>query len=386
MEEKNTLYQNGTEGKTIFDRTLNYLNSKYSLRFNTISLEFEIKLIQDKKWADLNLNSLYIELIQSGINIPINKLEILVRSHLIEQYNPISEYIESLEDWDGEDHIAKLCSYVKTNDDEKFLYHVEKWFTRAVFCALEEEKINKHCLVLANTIQNSGKSTFLRFFIPKKLTNYLSEDIGLDKDSRIKLCKNLIINLDELSVLAKADINSLKAMISKTDINERLPYARKAEYLERICSFVGSTNKTDFLTDESGSVRWIIFEVIEKINFNYSSEIDIDKVWAQAYFNAYKRKNYNPELTLADISENEKRNERFTQMTLEQEMVSKFYEASGNLEEFKTATEVMIDLNSQGIRLNHLKIGRALSSFKFPRVKPPQRQIYGYLIRSKIAN
>ncbi|OCK52236.1 virulence-associated E family protein [Chryseobacterium sp. CBo1] len=386
MEEKNTLYQNGTEGKTIFDRTLNYLNSKYSLRFNTISLEFEIKLIQNKKWADLNLNSLYIELIQSGINIPINKLEILVRSHLIEQYNPISEYIESLEDWDGEDHIAKLCSYVKTNDDEKFLYHVEKWFTRAVFCALEKEKINKHCLVLANTIQNSGKSTFLRFFIPKKLTNYLSEDIGLDKDSRIKLCKNLIINLDELSVLAKADINSLKAMISKTHINERLPYARKAEYLERICSFVGSTNKTDFLTDESGSVRWIIFEVIEKINFNYSSEIDIDKVWAQAYFNAYKRQNYNPELTLADISENEKRNERFTQMTLEQEMVSKFYEASDNLEEFKTATEVMIDLNAHGIRLNHLKIGRALSSFKFPRVKNPQRQIYGYLIRSKIAN
>ena len=193
MEEKNTLYQNGTEGKTIFDSTLNYLNSKYSLRFNTISLEFEIKLIQNKKWADLNLNSLYIELIQSGINIPINKLEILVRSHLIEQYNPISEYIESLEDWDGEDHIAKLCSYVKTNDDKKFLYHVEKWFTRAVFCALEKEKINKHCLVLANTIQNSGKSTFLRFFIPKKLTNYLSEDIGLDKDSIIKFLHNFIL-------------------------------------------------------------------------------------------------------------------------------------------------------------------------------------------------
>ena len=213
--------------------------------------------------------------------------------------------------------------------------------------------------------------------------NYLSEDIGLDKDSRIKLCKNLIINLDELSVLAKADINSLKAYISKTHINERLPYARKSEYLERICSFVGSTNKTDFLTDESGSVRWIIFEVTEKINFNYSLEIDIDKVWAQAYFNAYKRRNYNPELTLADISQNEKRNERFTQLTLEQEMINKYYEPSDNLEDFMTATEVMIFLQNQIVRLNHLKIGRALSSFKFPRVKHPQRQIYGYLIQLK---
>ncbi len=383
MEEDKILYQTGAVSKTIFDRTLKYLDSKYSLRFNTISLEFEIKRSLDKKWWSLNLNSLYIELIQSGIDIPVNKLEILVRSHLINQYNPISEYFESLEDWDGEDHIKNLCSYVKTNDDNAFLYHMEKWFTRAVLCALEKEKINKHCLVLANTIQNSGKSTYLRFFIPRKLMNYLSEDIGLDKDSRIKLCKNLIINLDELSILAKTDINSLKAFISKTHINERLPYARKAEYLERICSFVGSTNKTDFLTDESGSVRWIIFEVIEKINFNYSLEIDIDKVWSQAYFNAYKREGFNPELTLADISENEKRNERFTQMTLEQEMVNKFYEPSDNLEEFMTATEVMIDLNSQGVRLNHLKIGRALSSFKFPRVKHPQRQIYGYLIRLK---
>lgn len=383
MEEDKMLYQTGAVSKTIFDRTLKYLNSKYSLRFNTISLEFEIKRSLDKKWSSLNLNSLYIELIQSGIDIPINKLEILVRSHLIEQYDPISEYFESLEDWDGDDHIKNLCSYVKTNDDKAFLYHMEKWFTRAVLCALEKEKINKHCLVLANTIQNSGKSTFLRFFIPRKLMNYLSEDIGLDKDSRIKLCKNLIINLDELSVLAKADINSLKAFISKTHINERLPYSRKSEYLERICSFVGSTNKTDFLTDESGSVRWIIFEVTEKINFNYSLEIDIDKVWSQAYFNAYKRRGFNPELTLADISENEKRNERFTQMTLEQEMVNKFYEPSDNLEEFKTATEVMMDLSTQGIRLNHLKIGRALSSFKFPRVKHPQRQIYGYLIRLK---
>ncbi len=383
MEEDKMLYQTGAVSKTIFDRTLKYLDSKYSLRFNTISLEFEIKRSLDKKWSSLNLNSLYIELIQSGIDIPVNKLEILVRSHLINQYNPISEYFESLEDWDGDDHIKNLCGYVKTNDDNAFLYHMEKWFTRAVLCALEKEKINKHCLVLANTIQNSGKSTYLRFFIPRKLMNYLSEDIGLDKDSRIKLCKNLIINLDELSILAKTDINSLKAFISKTHINERLPYARKAEYLERICSFVGSTNKTDFLTDESGSVRWIIFEVIEKINFNYSLEIDIDKVWSQAYFNAYKREGFNPELTLADISENEKRNERFTQMTLEQEMVNKFYEPSDNLEEFMTATEVMIDLNSQGVRLNHLKIGRALSSFKFPRVKHPQRQIYGYLIRLK---
>jgi hypothetical protein len=42
-----------------------------------------------------------IELAQSGIEINMNKLEILVRSHLIQQYNPIREYFENLETWDG---------------------------------------------------------------------------------------------------------------------------------------------------------------------------------------------------------------------------------------------------------------------------------------------
>ncbi|WP_244939808.1 hypothetical protein [Kaistella daneshvariae] len=140
MEENNSLYQTDAESKTIFDRALKYLNSKYSLRFNTISLEFEIKRSLDQKWSNLNLNSLYIELIQSGIDIPINKLEILVRSHLIKQYNPISEYFENLEEWDGEDHIKNLCTYVKTNDDKAFLYHVEKWFTRSVFMCFRKRK------------------------------------------------------------------------------------------------------------------------------------------------------------------------------------------------------------------------------------------------------
>lgn len=97
MEENKILYEVDTETKTIFDRAINYLNSKYSIRFNTISLEFDIKLVLDKKWSALNLNSLFIELVRSGIDIPINKLETLVRSHLIEQYNPIWEYFDNLE-------------------------------------------------------------------------------------------------------------------------------------------------------------------------------------------------------------------------------------------------------------------------------------------------
>jgi predicted P-loop ATPase len=37
----------------------------------------------------------------------------LVRSHLIQQYNPIREYFENLETWDGIDYIKKSLNILK---------------------------------------------------------------------------------------------------------------------------------------------------------------------------------------------------------------------------------------------------------------------------------
>lgn len=384
MKEDENLYKPDTPSKTIYDRAINYLNQKYNIRLNTIALELEIQLKENNKnWTVLNINSLLIELAQSGIEINMNKLEILVRSHLINQYNPICEYFENLDKWDGTDYILQLSSYLRTNDDEAFHYHFEKWLTRAVLCSLSKGYVNKQSLVLASH-QNSGKSSFLRFLIPPKLENYYTENISIDKDGIISICKNLICNLDELAVLSKSDVNTLKSFISKSSANIRLPYARKAEFLERICSFVGSTNRTDFLTDETGSIRWLIFEVYS-FDFKYSKEIDIDKIWAQAYYNAFVRKNYNPELTAKDISENEKRNEKYAQVSMEQELISAHFEKSENIEEFLTPTDIMLAINNElGLRLNNIKIGKALTSLKYQRIKHPKLQVYGYLIKRKI--
>lgn len=384
LHEKPTLYQSETKSKTIYDRTIDYLNGKYKIRFNVIALELEICLKDSaSEWSSLNVNSLLIELAQSGIEITMNKLEILVKSHLITSYNPIQEYFENHREWDRKDHIRHLCSFVKTTDDEAFHYHFEKWLTRTVICALEKEKVNKQCFVLCNTLQNSGKTSFWRFVVPPSLFRYYSENISVDKDGMTAICKTFLTNADELSILSKTDVNVLKSFISKSSANIRLPYARKAELLFRTCSFCASTNRTDFLTDETGSVRWLIFEVLS-IDFAYSQEIDIDKVWKQAYYNAYERKNYNPELTAEDIVENEKRNEKYAQLSMEQEIISAHFEKSENLEDFLTATDIVIAMNNAlGLKLNNIKIGKALTGLKYERIKHPKRQVYGYLMKRK---
>ena len=383
METEKKLYQVDTATNTIFDRIRKYLAKNYQLRFNEIALEFEIKT-ENGDWTELNLNSLYIELTQAGINIAFNKLEILMRSHLITVFNPFENYFQNLEKWDGENHIQRLISFVKTTDTEPFQIHFEKWLTRSVFCALKRGYINKQCFVFYNTKQNSGKTSFLRFLLPPSLEKYYTEDIGVDKDGLIALCKNLIINIDELSVMSKTDVNILKAFISKNTVNARLPYDRKSSLMYRTSSFCGSTNRSDFLTDETGRVRWIIFEVLE-IDFGYSKKININQVWAQAYNNAFARKNYNPELTAEDLIENEKRNEKFKHVSLEQEILITHFEKSENKSDFLTATEIMLAMsNALGVRMNNVKIGKALTALNFERIKHSKKQVYGYLIKRKI--
>jgi len=372
--------------KTIYDYTLEYLESKYDILYNEISHDFQISLKEKKSWQHLNTNSLLIELTKAGIDIHTGKLEILLKSEWIPKYNPIIEYFESLPTWDGVDYISKLASYLPMHQYDVFLYHFKKWLVRAILCAFEPNYFNKQALIITHKGQSSGKSTWCRFLCPPELSEFMAEDISNDKDARIQLCRNFLINLDELAVLSKKDVNALKAYFSKTFINERLPYDRKNTTLPRICSFMGSTNMASFLNDETGSVRWLCFELKDKINFNYSKEMDIRNVWTQAYHLAYADKQFNPELTIQDVSENEERNKKYTKFTIEQELILKYFTKSNHEEDFVTASDVMITLSSLNVRLNQINIGRALSGFEFERIKHPIRQVYGYLAKQSFSH
>jgi hypothetical protein len=40
--------------------------------------------------------------------------------------------------------------------------------------------------------------------------------------------------------------------------------------------------------------------------------------------------------------------------------------------------------NALNLRLNNIKVGKALTRLKYERIKHPKLQVYGYLIRRKI--
>ena len=268
---------------TVFHQAEKYLSKNYVIRFNTIHCSMNAKEIGDEDFKVLNENNLYVEMNKAGIKISLDKLLSILKSDFVPHYNPFVEYFENLPPWDEQrDYIGELADHVKTEKPKEFKEQFTKWIVRAVKCAIIPGYYNKQAFILVHSAQNSGKSTFCRFLCPPALKDYIAENISDDKDSKIAIAKNFLINLDELSSLAKHEINSLKALFSKDIINERLPYDRKNSIIHRVASFIGSTNMLSFLTDETGSVRWLCFE-ISKIDWNYKTAIDIDKVWGQAY-------------------------------------------------------------------------------------------------------
>jgi predicted P-loop ATPase len=378
-----------SQGKTVFHQAEDYLHAKYNFRFNTIKHVYEFSLLDQFDFKDINENSLFIELNKAGIKISLNNLKALLKSDFCPRYNPLQYYFENLKEWNENepDYITKLAAYIQADEWESFAAHFKKWLIRTVKCALIDGYYNKQAMVLVDTQQNAGKSSFLRFLCPPALKDYIAENINPEqKDSLIALATNFIINLDELKQLSKSDVNVLKSWISQDKVNVRLPYESRAQVVQRTCSFVGSTNMAEFLSDETGSVRWLCFRInrIDHSYHNYitgESEINIDDVWSQAY--ALYKSGFKCELTADEIKGNEDRNSQFKQMSPEFEIllsyVAKSDETTG---EFMSATDIHGYIQPHTMtKLNPIMIGRSLTHHGFNKFKHPQKQVYGYFVR-----
>ena len=346
-----------------------YLSERYEFRFNEVSLTVESRTVgSDDAFIQVNENNLWMEIIKAQHEVGQNKLLALLRSDFVEKYDPFKRYFDSLGEWNPAsepDFILELMKYISVKDQDRFVRHFKKMLVRTIACALEPRVFNKQCLVLVQKKQNSGKSTFCRWLCPPALSDYIAENINTDKDSLIALSTNFIINLDELATLGRAEINSLKSFMSKDKINARAPYERRAAVYPRRASFIGSTNQMEFLVDDTGSVRWLCFEVTE-INFDYRQKIKVDDIWRQAYQLYRNGEEY--QLTQEEVTENERSNKTFQVQTQEMEYVIKFFAPSSKEDggQFMPATDMSLHIaRSADVKLNPQKIGKALSQLGF---------------------
>lgn len=359
-------------------RILRYLTGKYDLRVNVISSQIEARLKGKGEFEAFNEGNLLFELYEKGFVKPKEEFRVVMSSDKIPRYDPFSSYFDSLTPWDPSqtDHIAELASFVKTDDEYFWSKMFPKHLIRTVAQALGNHYFNKQCLTLVGK-QNDGKTSFLDFLVPDALQGYYRKhfDFG-SKEGKISLTQNFLINLDELATFDKKELNNeFKSVLSESMIRYRPNYANYESSFRRRASFVATTNKTEFLTDETGNVRWVPFMVKEILHDyggpeGYNAKIDIDRVWAQAYY--LFQQGETGQLSPDDISQLELLNKRFMHITTESEIIQLNLRPAHRKDdgaEFMPSTAICAYLKEKtSLRLYENQIGKALRSLGFDRV------------------
>lgn len=307
----------------------NYLSEKYEFRFNTIKQKTEYRECGKKTsfipLDKFKLNSLKRELESNGLNTSRDYIQQLLESEFAQLVDPITQYFNELPSWTGKDHIRELTETVKTNDNERFYVYFRKWIIAVIANALELDGCKNHtCLVLTGT-QGKFKTTWIENLCPKSLRNYLyTGKINVEsKDTLTLLSEYLFINIDDqLSQINRKDENEIKNLITLNYVKYRRPYDPFITEYPRRASFIGSVNNMEFLTDTTGSRRFLPF-FVENIDIEKAIKIDIDSVYSQAlhFYKSKERYWFNDD----EIAELNRHNEQFTLTSTEQELLQHFF-------------------------------------------------------------
>ena len=218
------------------------------------------------------------------------------------KFHPVRELLDSLT-WDGKEHIRSLLPEYLGAEDSDYTYQVMRlWMLGAVSRVYKPGSKFDYTIILQGS-QGIGKSTFLKLMALDD--SWFNDSLdSLDSDKAVQsLTGSWIIELAELKSLARTagGVESVKRFLTATQDKYRIPYERRADTFYRQCVFAGTTNKDDFLQDETGNRRFLIIHtgVTKPSKSLFTPEVmdDIKQAWAEA---VHIWKNEDPQLILPE--------------------------------------------------------------------------------------
>lgn len=354
-----------------------FLSENFAFRYNTIKGRYEYCPTGEDTWAPVNdriVNSMIRLALQKGLQVSKTKLNDTIESDFSIAYDPLKSYFTKIDKRYGTelnpDTIKSMARTVKT-DSKKFEEYFRRWLIASVANVFEPGCRNHTMLVLSGE-QGLLKTTWIENICPPDLRNeYLySGKIILDsKDTLSYLAEFFIINIDDqLTQLNRRDENDIKNLITINAVKYRKPYAHHIEEYPRVANFTATVNQVEFLTDPTGSRRFLAFSV-KDIDLDVARNINIDHMWAEAYSLYLSGERY--WFDRSEIQELSESNSAFEVSTLENELIKEYllpYQPDWSATGYEWQTfEILNYLKSEtGItNLSERKLGQFLTKNKF---------------------
>ena len=381
-----------------------YLSIRYEFRYNTVLGRTEYRRMNSSDFTKVGryeINTLRREIDNDiGIITSSENLYSIIESSFSPRINPIQEYFKALPLVDiGCDEgnssisslslnaIPELASCVVVRNSDKWLLYLTKWLVAVVANAMDDRECCNHtCLVLTGE-QGKFKTTFLNLLCPPALHgySYTGKIYPQEKDTLTYIGQNLIVNIDDqLKALNKRDENELKNLITCPMVKYRMPYDKYVEEHPHLASFMASVNGNDFLTNPTGSRRFLPFEVLS-IDIEKAKRISMDNVYAEA--KALLKSGFRYWFDDDEIAELYRESEDFQVQTAEMELLLRCFEKPTEDESYSlmTTTEILTYLGIYTHQpLVAKRMGEALKKAEYIKVSKRRNggsPIYVYKIR-----
>jgi hypothetical protein len=265
-----------------------FLQLHYAFRYNIMTREPEMKRLDgdDNEYIVIGKreqNSIVISAQMDGLNCWDKDVNRIINSTETASYHPFVEYFDSLPQWDGCNRVDELAKRI--SEKEVWVNGFHRWMlgVAAQWMNYQSDNARANCVapLLISSEQGWGKSTFCRLLMPAKLRRYYTESFDLTKESSCesKLAHFGLINMDEFDRFQANKMPLLKTLMQAKELNITLKYQQNATSLHRIASFIGTSNRRDLLTDNSGSRRFICVELEKEIDC--TTPIDYEQLYAQ---------------------------------------------------------------------------------------------------------
>ena len=172
-------------------------------------------------------------------------------------YHPIKDYFESLPPWDGVPRAERvLIDYLGAEDNE-YVRAVTRKALCAAYMRIYHPGIKFDYITVLNGDQGIGKSTLISKLGMEWFSDSLSLSDMNDKTAAEKLQGYWILEIGEMAGMKKADLEKVKAFVSRCDDKYRASFGRRVTPHPRQCIFFGTTNSENgYLRDITGNRRF----------------------------------------------------------------------------------------------------------------------------------
>ena len=360
-----------------------FLDERVLLRYNMVTHQTEVHLLTDfgddlskpaewQRMSDRIENSLWKDLSKEK-PVRMQDLHHVIESDYVAAYHPFRFYLEHLPPWTEEqgDNIMELSLSVnvKGDSDEQFLFaaYLKKWLVAMVASWMDDKVVNNVMLVLIGE-QGAYKTTWFAHLLPPQLREYFYTKTNsgmVSKDDLLTLSQYGLMCWEELDSMQLKELNKLKAAMTMPSINERAAYARHHENRPHLASFCGTGNNVQFLSDPTGTRRWLPFEVVS-IESPLSQPFNYEGIYSEAY--ALYRQGFRYWFDKHEILQLAQHNKQFETAQSANELIDEFFRKPVGIEggDFLPASVILQLIGGANMKeLSSTKVGRALTEMGF---------------------